>query len=130
MQSEVVKGPLVEPESSMLKSITFEPLVLEYAIFELSILDASACKVPVLVNLGSGFESQVQESQQVVQLSSEVEFLIPRSSIQQIPISAESSLLVHSHMEQAIPVSHLMDLDDSRGSFDLAIIKEKVAEVS
>lgn len=50
--------------------------------------------------------------------------------MQQIPISAESSLPVHSHSEQAIAISHLMDLDDSHGFFDLAIIKEKMTEVS
>lgn len=50
--------------------------------------------------------------------------------MQQIPKSTESSLPVHSHSEQAIAIFHLMDLDDSHGSFDLAIIKENMTEVS
>lgn len=59
-------------------------------------------------------EPKVQALQQEVQLSSESEFAIPKSIAQQIPIT----------------ISQLMDLDDSRGSFDLAIAKEQMAKVS
>lgn len=49
-----------------------------------------------------------------MQLSSESDFLIPKSGTQKIPIV----------------VCHLMNLDDSQESFDSAIITEKMAEVS
>lgn len=63
-------------------------------------------------------------------LSSETRFSILEPDIQPTPISVESSPLVPFHSEQTVTVSHLMELDDSRESFDLVIIKEKMAEVS
>lgn len=62
-------------------------------------------------------------------LSLESEFSIPKPDIQQIPTRVESSPLVPSHAKQTVAVSRLMDLDNSRISFDSAIIKKKMAEV-
>lgn len=63
-------------------------------------------------------------------LSIEARFSIPEPDIQPTPISVESSPPMPFHSEQTVVVSHLMEHDDSRESFDLAIIKEKMAEVS
>lgn len=46
-----------------------------------------------------------------------------------IPTSFELPTPMPCHTEQTVRVSHFMDLDDSRGSFNSTIIKEKMVEV-
>lgn len=61
-------------------------------------------------------------------LSLEATFLVPEPVVRPTPISAEASAPVSFYLEKIVAISHFMDLDDSHGSFDLFIIKEKMVE--
>lgn len=53
----------------------------------------------------------------------------PKPDTQSILLSVESPTPIPSHVERSVAILHLIDLDSSFGSFDSAIIKEKMLKV-
>lgn len=131
--SELVQMDDVGPEVTIVLPSGLEPSVLECV---------ARPKQAVVASLGLELEPLAPEpvvrpiqtdtaplKMALMKVSLEFDSSALEPNTRMIPTSFELPTPMPCHTEQTVPVSHFMDLDDSRGSFNSTIIKEKMVEV-